>query len=135
MTYSSRNKFALALSLSLICGGVSAQESELGLPSTAASPDEPITVEPGEAIRDSRPVNLTGLPETMWQGTSAAKSLSAVDSAQPSDLWRVNALIRRALVTGAIPPDDADGLLASRAAALLRFGAAEEAASLAGVAG
>jgi len=157
MTYSSRNKFALALSLSLIYGGVSAQESELGLPSTAASPDEPITVEPGEAIRDSRPVNdgvtggeigaastqaaglvaaqLTGLPETMWQGTSAAKSLSAVDSAQPSDLWRVNALIRRALVTGAIPPDDADGLLASRAAALLRFGAAEEAASLAGVAG
>jgi len=153
---SSRNKFALALSLSLV-SGANAQESGLGLPSTAVLPDEPVTVEPGEATRDSRPINdgvtgaeigaanaqaaglvgaqLTGLPETMWQGTPASDAIAAVDSAEPSALWRVNALIRRALVSGAIPPEDADGLLARRAAALLRFGAAEEAASLAGVAG
>ncbi len=156
MTYFSRNKFALALSLSLV-SGANAQESGLGLPSTAVLPDEPVTVEPGEATRDSRPINdgvtgaeigaanaqaaglvgaqLTGLPETMWQGTPASDAIAAVDSAEPSALWRVNALIRRALVSGAIPPEDADGLLARRAAALLRFGAAEEAASLAGVAG
>lgn len=157
MTYFSRNKFSVALSLGLLCGTASAQDSGLGLPSTAPLPNEPVTVEPGEAVRDSRPVNdgvtgaeigtanaqaaglvgaqLTGLPETMWQGTSATAAIAAVDSAEPSNLWRVNALIRRALVSGAIPPEDADGLLARRAAALLRFGAAEEAASLAGVAG
>lgn len=157
MTYFSRNKFTLALSLSLFYSAASAQDSGLGLPSTAPLANEPVTVEPGEAVRDSRPVEdgvsgaeigsanaqaaglvgarLTGLPETMWQGTPAKDAIAAIDEAQPSNLWRVNALIRRALVSGAIPPENAEGLLASRAAALLRFGAAEEAASLAGVAG
>ena len=90
--YFSRNKFCVTLLLSLLCGAANAQDSGLGLPSTAPLPNEPITVEPGEAVRDSRPVNdgvtgaeigtasaqaaglvgaqLTGLPETMWQGST-----------------------------------------------------------------
>lgn len=151
----SRNKLAFALCLT--AAPVFAQDATLGLPSDQPLPNEPITVEPGQGLIQSGTENVgiaateigtasaeaaglvgsqaTGLPESMWQGTTGAAAIAAVNSAEPSDLWRVNALIRRILVSGAIPPENADGLLARRAAALLRFGAAEEAASLAGVAG
>ena len=154
--FSSKNKFALILCFA--AGSAFAQDTTFGLPSATELPNEPITVEPGQGLLNNGPVvdtgisateigaattqaaglvaaQRTGIPETMWQGTSGPAAIAAVDSAEPSELWRVNALIRRALVAGAIPPEDADGLLARRAAALLRFGAAEEAASLAGVAG
>ncbi len=154
----SRNKAFVALGLVLMApAALAQQESLLGAPSTQALPNEPITVEPGQAILDARPneagvaaaeiatatpeaaglvaASRTGLPENMWQGTSGAAAIAAVDTAQPTPLWRVNALLRRALVSGAVPPENADGLLARRAAALMRFGAAESAASLAGVAG
>jgi len=155
MMFFSKSKLAV-----LICFATApavAQETVLGLPTAEPLANEPITVEPGQGLLDSGTVDegiaateistataeaaglvgsrASGLPETMWQGTSGAAAIAAVDTAQPGRLWRVNALIRRALVSGAIPPENADGLLARRAAALLRFGAAEEAASLAGVAG
>lgn len=153
---SNRALFALGAMLATT-PAMAQQEVLLGAPSTQAMPNEPITVEPGQAIIDARPITAgvaateiatatpeaaglvaasrTGLPEAMWQGTSGPAAIAAVDTAQPMGLWRVNALLRRALVSGAIPPDNAEGLLARRAAALMRFGAAESAASLAGVAG
>ncbi len=151
----SKNKFALWFCIAAT--PALSQDTTLGLPTATPLPNEPVTVEPGQGLLDSGRVDegisaaeigtasaqaaglvgsqASGLPETMWQGSTGRDALAAVDTAQPSELWRVNALVRRALVSGAIPPDNADGLLAKRAAALLRFGAAEEAASLAGVAG
>ena len=151
------SKSKLAVFLCFVATPGLAQETVLGLPTAQPLANEPITVEPGQGLLDSGSVDegiaateigtatpeaaglvgaiASGLPETMWQGTSGAAALAAVDTARPSSLWRVNALIRRALVSGALPPEDAEGLLTRRAAALLRFGAAEEAASLAGVAG
>lgn len=151
------SKSKLAVFLCFVATPGLAQETVLGLPTAQPLANEPITVEPGQGLLDSGSVDegiaateigtatpeaaglvgaiASGLPETMWQGTSGSAALAAVDTARPSSLWRVNALIRRALVSGALPPEDAEGLLTRRAAALLRFGAAEEAASLAGVAG
>ncbi len=151
----SRNK--LAVWLFLAATSAFSQSSTLGLPTAEPLPNEPVTIGPGESLRDSQPETdgisaseistvsaeaaglvasrVSGLPENMWQGSTGADAIAAVDSATPGELWRVNALIRRALISGALPPENADGLLARRAAALLRFGAAEEAASLAGVDG
>ena len=119
MMFFSRNNLVGALSLFLIAGPASAQDTALGMPTAQPLENEPITVEPGQALRDSPPETeviagteigtatseaaglvgsqTTGLPETMWQGTTGAAAIAAVDSAHPSDLWRVNALIRRAL--------------------------------------
>ena len=151
------SKSKLAALLCFAATPVLAQETVLGLPTAEPLANEPVTVEPGQGLLDAGRIDegiaaseigtataeaaglvgskASGLPETMWQGSSAADALSAVDTAEPGGLWRVNALLRRALLSGAIPPENAEGLLARRAAALLRFGAAEEAASLAGVAG
>lgn len=153
----SRNSLIAACALAVLAVSAQAQDTALGLPTAQPLPNEPITVEPGQLSREPETdppsiagseigtatseaaglvnARATGLPQTMWQGSSGRDAIAAVDSAQPGELWRANALIRRALVTGAVPPENADGLLARRAAALLRFGAAEEAASLAGVAG
>lgn len=161
MLFFSRNKplaLVAVVAFSVAATASHAQDTLLGAPSQQPMVDEPITVEPGQALNESissdQPeiagtaietvsaeaaglvgAQATGLPTNMWAGTSGPAALAAVDSAQPSELWRVNALLRRVLVSGAVPPEKADGLLARRAAALLRFGAAEEAASLAGVAG
>lgn len=129
----------------------------LGAPSTVELPNEPITVAPTTGLRDdsgfgesiaAAPIDAPssaaaglvgagelGLQPDMWRGTDAKTAIAAVNAAQPSHLWRVNALLRRALIAGAEPPDNADDLLAARASALLRFGAAEDAASLLSAAG
>ena len=147
-----------AVAASLFGGAALAQNTsvELGAPTTVALPNEPITVAPGEGLATegfgapiaAAPIaapssaaaglvgaGALGLQADMWQGTSAAAAIAAVNSAQPNHLWRANALLRRALIAGATPPENADGLLAARADALLRFGAAEDAASLLSAAG
>jgi hypothetical protein len=133
----------------------------LGLPTTIESPGEPVTVEPttiepltgaasgsfdeeiGSTSLDAPSVEAAGLagagalglPADMWDGTGPEKAFALVEDARPTKLYSVNRLVRRALVAGATPPEGADGLLAARAQALIRFGAAEEASSLAGAAG
>ncbi len=135
---------------------VMAQEVSLGLPSAVQSSDEPVTVDPG-AIRDDRSFDsqigstsldapsveaaglqgagALGLSEDMWGSTSGTRAVALVEDAKPTTLYTVNRLVRRALIAGATPPANSDGLLAARADALIRFGAAEEASSLAGAAG
>lgn len=133
-----------------------AQSTPLGAPSSAASPGEPVTVAPGggyEASYFNAGIDSTsldapsieaaglagagslGLSQDMWGKTTGPEAIKLVSEAEPTRLYTVNRLIRRTLVAGATPPENSDGLLARRAGALIRFGAAEEASSLAGAAG
>lgn len=157
MTFSSPLSKALFVAAAAIALPAHAQETALGAPSAVPLPNEPITVGPSESLVRSEgfgesiaaaPIDAPssgaaglvgagqiGLPTDMWRGTDGARAISLIDAAQPSNLWRANALLRRTMIAGAEPPENAEGLLARRAAALLRFGAPEEAASLAGAAG
>lgn len=135
---------------------VFAQEVLLGQPNLTTDPDEPITIAPSDghsvggfdAGIDSSSLEAPsieaaglagagtlGLDEGMWGATTGARAIALIDAAEPTQLYSVNRLVRRVLVAGATPPEDSDGLLAARARALIRFGAAEEAASLVGAAG
>jgi len=117
-----------------------------------ALPEEPITVEP---LARTRPTSFAddigattlaapsqdaiglaasrslGLGPAMWGDTSGDQALVRVRAVEPSRYASVNKLVRRALIASAPPPQEVEGLLAARAEALMRFGAAEEAASLA----
>ncbi len=150
------SRFLPAAFVAAVTFPVAAQEVVLGLPSAVQSSDEPVTVDPG-AIRDDRSFDegigstsldapsveaaglqgagALGLSEDMWRGTSGTRAVALVSDAKPTTLYTVNRLVRRALIAGATPPEDANGLLAARAQALVRFGAAEEASSLVGAAG
>ena len=152
-----RRALALSVTLGWLASPALAQQVPLGQPSAIPVADEPITVAPTPGLRAPDgfgvPIDGTsldapsaeaagllgtqalGLPADMWTGSTAADALAAVRGVEPTWLWRVNALLRRTLVAGALPPEGADGLLAERAAALLRFGAAEDAAKLTGAAG
>ncbi len=133
-----------------------AQEVLLGQPNALSDPDEPITIAPTDGYSvggfdagiDSTSLDAPsveaaglagagslGLSDGMWGATTGPRAIALIDAAQPTQLYTVNRLVRRVLVAGATPPENSDGLLASRARALTRFGAAEEAASLAGAAG
>ena len=135
---------------------VIAQEILLGQPNAASDPDEPITIAPSDGYSvggfgdgiDSTSLDAPsveaaglagagslGLSDGMWGATTGPRAITLIDAAEPTRLYTVNRLVRRVLVAGATPPEKSDGLLASRARALTRFGAAEEAASLAGAAG
>ena len=155
--FSKTLRTALLACSALISVSAFAQTSELGAPSSADNPGEPVTVAPGGTEYDSSGIDAgidstsleapsieaaglegagaLGLTQDMWGTTSGAEAIALVDASKPTRLYTVNRLIRRTLVAGAKPPENSDGLLASRANALIRFGAAEEASSLAGVAG
>ncbi len=147
--------FILAVDLS---PALAQQEFLLGQPTDVGDPDEPITVSPsdnyetggsdfgaeiGSSSLEAPSVEAAGLAgasalgldDGMWGETTAKRAITLIDAANPTTLYSVNRLLRRVLVAGATPPEGSDGLLASRARALIRFGAAEEAASLAGAAG
>ena len=147
-----------ALAVLLCTGAAHAQEFQLGLPSAVQDDAEPVTVAPSEGYgsvgsgfgSDIDSVSLEapsveaaglagagtlGLGQGMWGTTPGPRAIALIDGVTPTALHSVNRLVRRVLVAGATPPEDSDGLLAARARALTRFGAAEEAASLAGAAG
>lgn len=150
----------LPLSLVLCFGAPPAvgQDVLLGQPSAIGDSDEPVTVSPtegydigetgfgaaiGSTSLDAPSMEAAGLAgaeslgltEGMWSTTTGAQAIALIDAAVPGPLYTVNRLVRRVLVAGATPPEGSDGLLAARARALIRFGAAEEASSLAGAAG
>lgn len=158
-----RSLLSLPLVLCCALAPASAQETALGQPSDARAPDEPITVAPSDetygavggtagggfdadigstalAAPSVEAAGLVGagalgLDDAMWGATPGARAIALIDAAEPTALHAVDRLLRRVLVAGATPPEGADGLLAARARALIRFGAAEEASSLAGAAG
>lgn len=153
-----RFSWLIVATLGLGTGPALAQDTDLGQPGLAEDPNEPVTVAPsdnyettgagfgediGSTSLDAPSVEAAGLAgagalgldDGMWGTTPGAQAIALIDAAQPTPLYSVNRLLRRVLVAGATPPDGSDGLLASRARALIRFGAAEEAASLAGAAG
>ena len=154
----SRSLRRVSVALMLVAAPAQAQDTLLGLPNAIDNPDEPETVAPtggygvdspvfsseiGSSSLDAPSVEAAGLAgaralgldENMWGTTTGARAIAVIDAADPAQLYTVNRLIRRVLVAGATPPEGSDGLLAARARALIRFGAAEEASSLAGVAG
>ncbi len=137
-------------------GPAPAQEVLLGQPTVAGDPDEPITIAPTDGYSavgfddgiDSTSLEAPsveaaglagagalGLDDAMWGTTTGSRAIELIDAAVPTRLYTVNRLVRRVLVAGVTPPEKSEGLLAARARALTRFGAAEEAASLAGAAG
>jgi len=154
-----RSFFPLSLALSCALTPVSAQEVLLGQPNAVLAPDEPITVAPSDETygttgggfgTDIGSTSLAapsveaaglvgagsvGMDDAMWGATDGARAIALIDAAEPAALYSVDRLVRRVLVAGATPPENADGLLAARSRALVRFGAAEEASSLAGAAG
>jgi|GEM_PF-3154724 len=159
MFCSNATRLPLYLALAFVCVGASpalSQSLALGQPTAIEDPGEPITIAPsddyeasgfGDAIGSTsleapsvEAAGLTGaealgLDDNMWGGTPGARAIALIDAAEPTTFYSVNRLLRRVLVAGATPPEGSEGLLASRARALIRFGAAEEASSLAGAAG
>lgn len=159
--YCSRmTRAGLSMAVALMVGTAPAlaQDAALGQPAAVSDPDEPITVSPSDdrsrggagfeadigstslAAPSVEAAGLTGagalgLDAGMWGTTPGARAIALVEAVEPTQLHSMNRLVRRVLVAGATPPDGSDGLLASRAQALIRFGAAEEAASLTGAAG
>lgn len=148
--------FCCALALLAFAPLAQAQQVVLGAPELIPLPNEPMTVSPGDNYESSgfgsdigatslaapsvdaaglANASALGLSNEMWQGTSGEDAIAMLEGAVPSRYNSVNQLLRRALVASATPPDNADGLLAARAEALIRFGAAEQAASLSSAGG
>lgn len=143
--------------LTVFASAAHAQTRELGAPSDVPIFGEPVTVSPGssalEAVNGGFSDDIgsqtldapseqasglvaapsAGLSQAMWAGTNGETALQSVSSAKPMRYHALNTLLRRALIVSAAPPTEADGFLSTRAEALLRFGAAEDASSLLGV--
>lgn len=134
-----------------------AQQVLLGQPEDVQGNNEPVTVDPGSAYDGDggfstdigsssleapsaeaaglQGAAALGLTQDMWGGTDGATAIALIQEAAPSGLYTVNRLVRKTLVAGATPPENATGMLARRADALVRFGAAEDASSLVSAAG
>jgi hypothetical protein len=80
------------------------------------------------------PARVTGLPETLWSGSTTAGLVAQIDDLPTLRLPAAQALLYTLLMTEALDPGDApdadDRLTLARVDALVRFGAHEPALSL-----